>query len=154
VSIPTYSPKSFASEDSNTGLRYSPELQRRLDSDPNLNKISVLGVDPGMMPTAITIGTLNWLIRFIFSVVARVVSIASPNGFLRLPQKSAGDVLAAAFGTASPIGQHPKGLYMNGNVPKEMSVEAKDAEKRASVWRASVQYAKLREGETCLTDWQ
>lgn len=135
-------------------MLYSPELQHRLDSDPNLNKISVLGVDPGMMPTTITVGTLNWLIRLIFSVVARFVSMISPNGFLRLPNKSAGDVLAAAFGTASPIGQRPKGLYFNGNEPKEISNEAKDTEKRASVWRASVQYAKLREGETCLVDWQ
>jgi hypothetical protein len=135
-------------------LRYSPELQRRLDSDPNLNKISILGVDPGMMPTAITVGTLNWLIRLIFSVVARVASVVSPNGLLRLPQRSAGDVLAAAFGTASPIGPRPKSLYLNGKVPKEISEEAKDVEKRASVWRASVQYAKLREGETCLTNWQ
>jgi hypothetical protein len=154
VSILPYNPIPFAYEDSNTGLRYSPELQRRLDSDPNLNKIAVLGVDPGMMPTAITIGTLNWLIQLIFSLVARVVSIVSPNGFLRLPRKSAGDVLAAAFGTASPIGQRPKGLYLNGNVPKEISDEAKHAGKRASVWRASVHYAKLMEGETCLTNWQ
>ncbi|KAF2829101.1 putative short-chain dehydrogenase [Ophiobolus disseminans] len=131
-----------------------PELQRRLDSEPNLNKISVLGVDPGMMPTTITVGTLNWLVRFIFSVVARVANVLSPNGFLRLPRKSAGDVLAAAFETTLPIGKQPKGLYLNGNTPKEMSDEAKDTEKRITVWRASLQYAKLREGETCLTDWQ
>lgn len=41
------------------GLRHSPELQRRLDSDPELNKISVLGVDPRILPTIITVGPLN-----------------------------------------------------------------------------------------------
>lgn len=136
------------------GLRCSSELQRRFDLDPKLNKISILGVDPGMMPTAITVGNLNWLVRFIFFVVVRVASVISPNGLLRLPHKSAGDVLAAAFETASTIYEHPKSLYLNGNVPKEMSDEAKDMKKRASVWKASLQYTKLRGEETCLADWQ
>jgi hypothetical protein len=43
---------------------------------------------------------------------------------------------------------------MNEDVPKEMSNEAKDAEKSASAWKTSLQYAKLREGEICLADWQ
>lgn len=89
-----------------------------------------------------------------FAAVARVTNIFSPNGILRLPHKSAGDVLAAAFGTASPIGERPKDLYLDGNVPKEVSEEAKDVEKRASVWRASLRYTKLREEETCLVEWQ
>jgi hypothetical protein len=107
-----------------------------------------------MMPTAITIGTLNWLVRFIFFFVARVASVVSPNGSLRLPRKSAADVLAAAFGNAPPLSQQPKNLYLNGNVLKQISDEAKDVEKRASLWRASLQYANLRKGETLLADWQ
>lgn len=86
--------------------------------------------------------------------MARVASVVSPSGSLRLPRKSAGDVLAAASDTTATIGQHPKGLYLNENVPKEMSDEAKDAAKRASMGRASLQYTKPREGETCLADWQ
>lgn len=131
-----------------------PELQRRLDSDPDLNKISVLGVDPGMMPTNITTATLPWLIRLMFFILAPVSTILSPNGMLHLPHKSAGDVLAAALGIAPPIGERPKGSYFNGSEPKEISVEAMDEDKRASVWKASVQYAELRERETCLVDWQ
>jgi hypothetical protein len=76
------------------------------------------------------------------------------HGRLRSTQKSAGDVLAAALETTSLKGQSPKGLYLNGNLPKEMSSEAMDAKKRVTVWRASLQHAKLRVGETCLTDWQ
>jgi NAD(P)-dependent dehydrogenase (short-subunit alcohol dehydrogenase family) len=136
------------------GVMMIPELQRRLASDPNLNKISVLGVDPGMMPTNMVIATLPWIIRVIFSLVARVTNFFSPNGMLRLPRKSAGDVLAAALGIAYPTGERPKGLYLNGNEPKEIGIEAKSPEKRAAVWKASVQYAELREGETCLVDWQ
>lgn len=34
-----------------------------------------------------------------------------------------------------------------------MSVEARDAEKRATVWDASVECVGLKEGETCLAGW-
>lgn len=73
---------------------------------------------------------------------------------MRLPEKSARDVLAAALQTGQPYGEHPKGLYFNGSEPKEVSVEAKDADKRTAVWKASVEYAGLREGETCLAEWK
>jgi len=130
------------------------ELQRRLDSDPKLSGISVLGVDPGMMPTKITTGSLSWLISFLFFIVTKIAGRLSPNGMMRLPRKSAGDVVAAALETGPPFGKRPKGLYFNGSEPKEVSVEAKDAEKRARVWRVSVEYAGLKEGETCLADWR
>lgn len=134
-------------------LPYSPELQRRLDSDPELNKISVLGVDPGMMATKITTGTYNRLILLIFFIVTQVAGRIWPNGTIHLPHKSASDVLSAALGTDSPMSERPKGLYFNGAEPKEIGVEAKDPEKRASVWKASIRYAKLKKGETCLADW-
>lgn len=129
------------------------ELQRRLDSDPELCRISVLGFDPGMMATKITVGSLSWLIRSIFHIVAYAANWISPNGSIRLPRKSAGDLLAAALETNPPFGERPKRLYFNGSEPKEVSAEAKDVDKRASVWKASVQYADLKQGETCLTDW-
>ncbi|KAI9680399.1 MAG: hypothetical protein M1822_007157 [Bathelium mastoideum] len=129
------------------------ELQRRLNSDPELNKLSILGVDPGNMTTKISTGSLNWLIQSIFFVVAQVAGRISPNGTIRLPHKSAGDVLAAALGTDSPVGEFPKGLYFNGAEPKEVSGEAKDAAKRATVWKASIKYTELKEGESFLADW-
>ncbi|KAH3913426.1 hypothetical protein HBI56_083670 [Parastagonospora nodorum] len=115
-----------------------PELQCRLNSVPNLNKVSILDVDTGVMPITITVGTLNWLVRFVFYIVARVASVVSPNGLLRSTQKSAGDILVAALDTTSPTGQRPKSLYLNGSALREMSSGAMDAKKRASVWRASL----------------
>ncbi|KAI1211126.1 putative short-chain dehydrogenase [Annulohypoxylon truncatum] len=129
------------------------ELQRRLDSDPELSGISVLGVDPGIMATNITTMTLGWLVRIIFSVVAQIANWAKPNGIMRQPHKSAGDVLAAALETDPPFGKRPKGMYFNGSDLKEPSAEAKDAAKRATVWKTSIKYTELKEGETCLTDW-
>ncbi|KAI3395407.1 hypothetical protein diail_1336, partial [Diaporthe ilicicola] len=131
----------------------SVELQRRLDSDPELSGISVLGVDPGLMPTKITTGGLGLIIGSIYTLVMHISGRIWPNGTLRLTHKSAGDVLAAATDTKSPFGERPKALYMNGSEPKSVSVEAQDAEKRAAVWKASINYAGLKEGETCLADW-
>lgn len=134
-------------------MLYSVELQRRLDTDRELSGISVLGVDPGMMPTKITTGTLSLPLRFLIYIVAQIASRISPNGTMRLPQKSANDIITAALNTRPPFGERPKGLYFNGSEPKEISIEAKDIEKRASVWKASVKYAELKGGETCLVDY-
>lgn len=105
------------------------------------------------MPTKITTGNLPWLIGSIYTLVMHISGRIWPNGTLRLKHKSAGDVLAAALDTKPPFGEHPKGLYMNGSEPKQVSVEAQDEEKRASVWKASVTYADLKDGETCLVKW-
>jgi hypothetical protein len=72
---------------------------------------------------------------------------------LRLKQKSAGDILAAAVDTKPPFVERPKGLYMNGPERKEVGVEAQDEEKRISVWRVSIKCAHLKDGETCLVNW-
>lgn len=76
-----------------------------------------------------------------------------PNGTLRLKHKSADDVLAAALDRRPPFGEWPKGLYMNGSEPKEVGIEAQDEKKRASVWKASIKYSELKEGQTCLAEW-
>lgn len=106
------------------------------------------------MPTKITTGNLGWFIQALFLIITHILGRASPNGMMRLPSKSAGDVLAAALQTGPPYAERPKGLYFNGSEPKEVSVEAKDTRKRASVWKASVNYSGLKEGETCLVDWE
>ncbi|KAI0102358.1 hypothetical protein F4776DRAFT_668961 [Hypoxylon sp. NC0597] len=77
------------------------ELQRRLDRDPILNTISVLAVDPGRMATGI-IRRSPWFVRIIvFRIFAGLLAHLwvrlFPNGTWRTPEKSARDVLAAAF---------------------------------------------------------
>lgn len=135
-------------------IQESVELQRRLNSDPALSGISVLGVDPGLMPTKITTGGLGWLIGSIYTLVMHISGRLQPNGTLRLKAKSAAEVLAAAVSTEPPFGERPKSLYMNGSEPKDVGVEAHDEDKRASVWQASISYAELKEGQTCLVDWR
>ncbi|KAI1430313.1 putative short-chain dehydrogenase [Xylaria sp. FL1777] len=129
------------------------ELQRRLDQQPELSGISVVGVDPGTMPTTITTGRHNWLVKMIFTAVIYIAAWISPNGIMRTTRKSASDVLAAATSGDPPIGRTPKSLYLNGSEPKAMSVEVDDDDKRAAVWKAGVKYSQLKEGETILAQW-
>ncbi|KAK6818912.1 short-chain dehydrogenase [Apiospora arundinis] len=126
-----------------------PELQRRLDADPNLNKISVLGVDPGTMPTTI-VRRGPWAMRVLLGRIlmpmfAGLMVWLSPNGPLRTTQKSARDILAVGF-EPGPV----KGLYFDGSARAEMSAEASDPEKQNLLWRESVGYAQLKPEETAL----
>ena len=130
------------------------ELQRRLDLDPVLSSVSVLGTDPGTMPSNL-VRRGPWMIRvFLFQLVLPLVAVLAtwvmPNGPLRTTKKSAQNVLKAAF----DLGPQTKGLYLDGSEPTEMSREAKDPEKRKTLWSDTVRYASLREGETCLAQWK
>lgn len=77
-----------------------------------------------------------------------------PNGTFRTQAKASEDVLHAAFGCGPQLSERPQGLYLDGKVPREMSAEAKDVKKRDMLWRDSVRYAQLEEGETALVDWR
>lgn len=93
----------------------SVELQNRLNSDPRLSHISILGVDPGTMPTHIAVGDHGWLVKFIMTVVMQVLVWQHPDDLIRTPQKSASDVLTAALAVDSPIGSMPKSVYLDGS---------------------------------------
>ncbi|KAK8043457.1 Short-chain dehydrogenase TIC 32- chloroplastic [Apiospora rasikravindrae] len=126
-----------------------PELQRRLDADPTLNRISVLGVDPGSMPSNLT-RRGPWAIRvllgkIIMPLFASLVVRLSPNGPLRTTHKSARDILNAGF-EPSPV----KGLYYDGSARSEMCAEAREPAKQSLLWRESVEYTQLRSNETAL----
>ncbi|KAK8076110.1 Short-chain dehydrogenase TIC 32- chloroplastic [Apiospora phragmitis] len=125
------------------------ELQESLDKDPLLGNICVLGVDPGWMATGIARRHPQYVfVRTIMPWVAALLSWLKPSGMFRTPARSAGDVVAAMLGNNS------KGVYFKGARPAEVSAEARDRAKRLMVWRDSVGYARLREGETMLADWR
>ncbi|KAI1087035.1 putative short-chain dehydrogenase [Rostrohypoxylon terebratum] len=127
------------------------ELQRRLDIDPNLNKVSVIGVDPGSMATDL-VRRGPWVMRMVhFKIMYLCASLTVwlwPNGFLRTTRKSAGDVLAASF-DPNPN----KGLYFNGSARAEMSAEARDPEKQLLLWKETLKYTQFKAGESVLTHW-
>ncbi|KAI0470243.1 putative short-chain dehydrogenase [Xylaria cf. heliscus] len=135
------------------------ELQRRLDRDPALNKISVLSLDPGAMASGMVRRSDSWVIRILFfkiliPLMAYLLMHILPNGPFRTPRKSAKDVVAAAFhSTPDPLSERPKSLYLNGSVKGDYNPLAKDPNNWRIVWRASVQYARLAEGDTILKGW-
>ncbi|OTA84574.1 hypothetical protein M434DRAFT_377725 [Hypoxylon sp. CO27-5] len=141
------------------GVAMIHELQKRLDRDPVLNNISVLAVDPGGMATGI-VRQSPWFVRaIVFRIFAGLLAHLwvrlFPNGTWRTPQKSARDVLAAAFDCGPPpLTERPKGLYLNGSELGEYSSEAKDPKKGQIIWEGSVRFARLKENETILRDWQ
>lgn len=131
------------------------ELQRRMDEDSTLKNICVLGVDPGAMGTGLQ-RHAPWIIRvLIFQIIYPILMTVLPKDKwpVRTTEKSAADVLRAAFRPASEFGHLPKSLYFNGSEPFEPSVESKDPKKGVLVWKESVRYANLNEGETALVDW-
>ncbi|CAG8959244.1 hypothetical protein HYFRA_00012602 [Hymenoscyphus fraxineus] len=130
------------------------ELQRRVNQDPSLKNISLLGVDPGIMTTGLQ-RHAPWFIRvLIFQVIMPLVGLMMPNGPYRTTQKSASHVLRAAFDSDQVMGPLPKDLYFNGLELMETSDESRDPVKRDMVWKQSIRYAGLKEGETILGNWK
>lgn len=76
-----------------------------------------------------------------------------PNGTNRTTKKSAGDLLAAAFDCNPVLMDQPRGLYLDGEKKIEVSADAKDPNKTQLLWKDTVRYANLKEGETVLENW-
>ncbi|RYP29809.1 hypothetical protein DL767_006550 [Monosporascus sp. MG133] len=136
------------------------ELSYRLPQDPVLSRVAVLSVDPGGMPSSLS-RRGSPVVRFIMiyitpilvPVLGPILTRFSPNGPLRTASKSGGDALKAAFDTKE-LGEHPNGLYLNGSEPGDVGAEAKDKRKTGQVWRDSLGYAGIKEGDTILAQWQ
>ncbi|OTA55298.1 NAD(P)-binding protein [Hypoxylon sp. EC38] len=134
------------------------ELSRRISQDPALSKISVLGLDPAAMISGLTRRS-NWFVRvvllqFLGALLAPILTWLSPNGDLRTTWKSAGDVLHACFDTDGGLGEHPNGVYLNGSLISDVGPEAKDDAKCRRLWKESLEYAQIKEGDTVLADWR
>ncbi|KAL1865058.1 hypothetical protein Daus18300_007405 [Diaporthe australafricana] len=142
------------------GVMMIHELQRRLDHDTRLNNISVLALDPGAMPSDIVRQSPSWFVRVLmFQVIMPVLGTVTtrlwPNGSFRTLHKSASDVLRAALDCGPPpLSEHPKGLFLNGSELGDYNSEAKEPAKCEIVWKGSVLYAKLEDGQTALESWK
>ena len=75
-----------------------------------------------------------------------------PNGSLRSPKKSGGDLLRGAF-DEEELGEHPKAVYLNGSERKVAGKEARDEEKQRRLWMESLKLAGVQEGDTALKVW-
>ncbi|KAK0710022.1 hypothetical protein B0T26DRAFT_653162 [Lasiosphaeria miniovina] len=131
------------------------ELQKRLDADPALSSLSVVGIDPGSMATGI-VRRGDWFTRTVlFPVVVPALApvmawSGNPTPTFRSVSRSADDLLSAAF-DSDPA--RLRGRYLDGSQLKDVSPEAADEAKRAVVWRDSVKYTHLTSGDTMLVNW-
>jgi hypothetical protein len=63
-------------------MKHRHELQRRLDADPDLSKISVIDVDPGGMATRLSRRGPLWILfitRILMPMLEAIVSVFTPN---------------------------------------------------------------------------
>jgi hypothetical protein len=131
------------------------ELQERLNADPALRNIAVLGVDPGAMPTDICRRDGFFVrviaMKLLMPILNPISVYLWPNGFLRTTTKSASDVLRAALDTEN-LGDQPKGYYLNGTDPWPTSKEAQDNKKREALWKDSIAFANVTERDTVLVE--
>ncbi|KAI1312959.1 putative short-chain dehydrogenase [Xylaria venustula] len=134
-----------------------PELQRRIEQDPVLKNIAVLGIDPGSTPTGI-VRRGDWRITglwtYIMPWLVVILTWLWPNGTYRTTKKSARDIMTAAFDSNTVLGEQPKGLYLDGELRRDMSAEARDPRKQEVLWKDTVKYTQLKEGETILARWK
>lgn len=130
------------------------ELQARLNTDPVLSRIAVLGVDPGTMVSGMT-RKAPWFIRVVmFGIIFPFILWLKPNNtVVSSPKRSAADILEAAFG-AGEGGELPKDSYFVGRQPFETSLESKDAIKTELVWKKTRELTGLKAGETALARWE
>lgn len=123
--------------------------------DPVLSDISVICLDPGGMGSdlgrrgSFYFGTI--MMKVIMPVVAPAMMWSSPNGALRTPSKSAGDVLRACYDIEAPRGRP---LYLSGSEEKEPGRDAKDEVKRRALWEYGVKEGCIRKSDTVLQAWQ
>ncbi|KAI1094285.1 NAD(P)-binding protein [Rostrohypoxylon terebratum] len=133
------------------------ELQRRLNSDPVLNRVTMVGVDPGTMPSVEGVARrINWFVRtisqrIIFPIIAYVMMWLYPehNSKIRTSARSARDVMRGVMDVSLP-----KAAYMDGMALAQTGIEAQDVKKWEMIWRNSVRYTQLKEGETVLEEWK
>jgi NAD(P)-dependent dehydrogenase (short-subunit alcohol dehydrogenase family) len=137
------------------------ELQRRLNSDPELKNICVLSLDPGGMGTGIARDG-PWLLRFLLAVIfpvfgplLRIWNHFWPNGMVRTPDISARDLRRACFDQMEPLGKFPKAVAVNGSeVGAHQTPEVLDEKKQKALWEESLRHADVRDGDTVLKNWE
>lgn len=127
----------------------------RIAKDPKLSNISVIGLDPGGMPSDISrrgsFMTSTLTMKVIVPLFAPLMVRLNPNGALRPLWKSAADVVRACFEVKAPRGQ---ALYLNGTDKAETAKDAQDEKKRKALWEYGLEVADIKAGDTALADWQ
>ncbi|KAH8670970.1 hypothetical protein BX600DRAFT_234367 [Xylariales sp. PMI_506] len=133
-------------------IMFMCELARRLSSDPNLSQIRVCGVEPGAMATGLGAHgspVIQVIFKVVLPIFGPIASALQPNGTVRMASKSAADVVRAALEEGGGGGWE-SGTYFDGDQIASVGPEAKDGGKCGRLWRESVGWAGLQDGDTVL----
>ena len=100
----------------------------------------------------------GWLSSPLFALLVMIPvtylwSLLDSNSLLRLPSRSAYDVLRGALASTPPFSERPKRLYFDGHKPASLGEEARDPAKTKALWQDSVKLTNLKESETILKMW-
>ena len=131
------------------------ELQRRLDSNPELRNICALSVDPGWMATSLVREgpkMLKYLIVPLMKYSAPIMTKWKKDGKIQSTESSARAVVNASTSSIDEAfgGVPPKAVFMIG-MNKGMSGKmAREEMKQKELWRGSVGFAGLKEGDSVL----
>ncbi|KAL2685325.1 hypothetical protein Neosp_006422 [[Neocosmospora] mangrovei] len=131
------------------------ELANRLARDPELSRVSVVGLDPGAMGSDLTrrgsflMTTVG--VRWLLPLMAPIAVKFNPNGPFRPLWKSAGDAVRLCFEVEVPAG---KLLYLNGTDELDTGRESKNVANRNALWAYGLEAAEIRQGDTILRDWK
>lgn len=90
--------------------------------------------------------------KFVLPIVAPISTFISPNGDVRTPSKSAGDIMELCFNAKPP--KKGNALYVNGTKEMETAVMARDPAKRKEVWESGIQAADIKPTDTILVNWK
>ena len=138
----------------NPSKRY--ELQRRLNTDPGLSNVSILGYDPGWVGATGIFRDQSWGVNafmFLVQCFAVLLCMLQENPLFRTPAKTGRDVLRACF-DKKDVGEYPKALYVDGTVVIPTPRWANDETKQREAWKGSLELIGMKEGDTALRDWK
>lgn len=133
------------------------ELQRRLDADPSLHNISVLGHDPGWVGGTGMVRNVPWKVKITLGIIiwalGYIVAPFSSNPLIRTASANGNFLLMACFDTAV-FGDRPKAKYLNGAVVGTTPPLANDEVKQKELWKGSLDLAGVKDGDTVLKNWR
>ncbi|OTB01859.1 hypothetical protein M426DRAFT_323092 [Hypoxylon sp. CI-4A] len=124
-------------------------LNRYLEKDPKLNKITAVAYNPGglvdsRMFQKNTYLSLNLLLRFVIRPLLPLIRYQNPQ--MRLGAESAGDAIELALDRANP-GERG---YFDLLEKSESSIESRDEAKQERLWTKSAEWAGISKSDTAL----
>ncbi|KAL2060362.1 hypothetical protein VTL71DRAFT_9757 [Oculimacula yallundae] len=132
------------------------ELQRRLDADPSLKNISVLGHDPGWIGSTDIVRNGSTSLQFIFStlrIIAKFTWLFSSNPMIRTAELNGRFLLTLCF-DKEKFGEYPKAKYVDGGVLYKTVPEAENEKLQGELWEKSLEFVGLKGEETVLKEWK